>query len=114
MTKCAIKINNVDGSAAVFGNISIGTDDDYGLILENIVIEGRTSVALPSPQTSGTVVSFSEDIEVILIDCKTGTNYTTLSLQIKNMGKSSTYIYLYGGQFGYAYDEKGINIIIVI
>lgn len=107
MTKCTIKINNVDESAAVFGNISIDTDDDYGLILENIVIEGRTSVALPSPQTSGTVVSFSEDIEVLLIDCKTGTNYTTLSLQIKNIGKSSTLLYLYGGQFGYAYDEKG-------
>ena len=107
MTKCAIKIYNVDESAAVFDNISIDTDYDSGLVLKNIAIEGKSSVALPSPQTTGTVVSFSEDIEIILIDCKAGTNYTTLSLQIKNVGKSSAQLFLYGGQFGYAYDEVG-------
>ena len=106
-TKLAIKITNVDESAAVFDNVSIATNKDSGLILKNIVIGERKSVALPSSQTTGTVVGFSDNLEVVLIDCKAGTNYTTLSLQIKNVGKSLADLTLYGGNYSYAYDDKG-------
>ena len=106
-TKLTIKITNVDESAAVFDNVSIDTNKDSNLILKNVVIEERESVALPSPQTTGTVVGFSDDLEVVLVDCKAGTNYTTLSLQIKNVGKSLADLTLYGGNYSYAYDDKG-------
>ena len=106
-TKLAIKITNVDESAAVFDNVSIKTNKDGDLILKNVAIEERESVALPSPQTMGTVVGFSDDLEVVLVDCKAGTNYTTLSLQIKNIGNSLADLTLYGGNYSYAYDDKG-------
>ena len=107
MTKLAIKIANVDESAAVFDNVSIATNKDSGLILKNIAIGERKSVALPSSQTTGTVVGFSDDFEVVLVDCKAGTNYTTLSLQIKNVGKTLANLTLFGGNYSYAYDDKG-------
>ena len=106
-TKLSIKITNVDESAAAFDNVSIDTNKDGGLILKNIAIEERESVALPSSQTTGMVVGFSDDLEVVLVDCKAGTNYTTLSLQIKNIGKSSANLTLYGGYDSYAYDDRG-------
>ena len=106
MTKLSIKITNVDESAAVFDNVSIATNKDSGLILKNIAIGERKSVALPSSQTTGTVVGFSDDFEVVLVDCKAGTNYTTLSLQLKNVGKSLAKLTLYGGN-SYAYDDRG-------
>lgn len=107
VTKLSIKITNVDESVAVFDNVSIKTNKDSDLILKNIAIGERKSVALPSSQTTGTVVGFSDELEIVLIDCKAGTNYTTLSLQIKNIGKSLADLTLYGGNYSYAYDDKG-------
>ena len=107
MTKCAVKISNVYEDAAIFKNISIVTNKDNALVLKDIVIEGRTPVALPSSQTTGEIVGFSENIEVILVDCKAGSNYTELALQVKNVGKSTAKLSLYGGSNSYAYDDKG-------
>lgn len=108
MTKCAVKINNVDETAAVFSNITIETNKGGALVLKNVAIEGRKPVSLPSSQTKGEVVSCHEDLEITLVDCKAGSNYTTLELQVKNTGKSSIHLTLFGGsKSSYVYDDKG-------
>ena len=106
-TKCALKIDNVDEIAALFSNISIDTNKDARLVLKNIPIEGKTAVDLPMSQTTGTVVSCRDNLEFTLIDCKRGTNYTNLSLLVKNVGTSTETFRLYGGSHGYVYDELG-------
>ena len=75
-----------------------------------IPIEGSTPVALPSPLTTGTVTSCSVELEIELLDCKYGTNYTTLSLRITNNGASNCNLRLYGGNSGYAYDDQGYKL----
>lgn len=106
-TKCALKIDNVDETAALFSNISIDTNKDARLVLKNILMEGRTVIDLPSSQITGTVVSCRDNLVFTLIDCKKGTNYTTLALLVKNVGISTETFRLYGGRNGYAYDELG-------
>ena len=106
-TKCTFKITDVDEKAALFSNISIDTNKDARLVLKNIPIEGKTAVGLPSSQTTGTVVSCRDNLEFILIDCKRGTNYTNLTLLVKNVGTSTETFRLYGGSHGYVYDELG-------
>ena len=106
-TKAYIRLKNVDDVAAVFNYIVVPTNCESSLLLKHIAIEGRTPVALPSPQTTGTVTSCSDELEIELLDCKYGTNYTTLSLRITNNGASNCNLRLYGGNSGYAYDDQG-------
>ena len=106
-TKAYIRLSDVDDVAAVFNHIVVPTNRESSLLLKHIAIEGRTPVALPSPQTTGTVSSCSDELEIELLDCKYGTNYTTLSLRITNNGASNCNLRLYGGNEGYAYDDQG-------
>ena len=106
-TKFTLKIEHVDKIAASFGNISIDTNKDTRLVLKNVPIKGKTAIDLPSSQTTGTVISCRDNLKFALIDCKKGTNYTTLTLLVKNLGTSTETFRLYGGSNGYAYDELG-------
>ena len=107
-TKAYIRLYDVDDVAAVFNHIVVPTNRESSLLLKHIAIEGRTPVALPSPQTTGTVTSCSDELEIELLDCKYGTNYTTLSLRITNNGASNCKLQLKGGNSGgYAYDNQG-------
>ena len=107
-TKAYIRLYDVDDVAAVFNHIVVPTNRESSLLLKYIAIEGRTPVALPSPQTTGTVTSCSDELEIELLDCKYGTNYTTLSLRITNNGASNCKLQLKGGNSrGYAYDNQG-------
>ena len=106
-TKAYIRLYDVDDVAAVFNHIVVPTNRESGLLLKYIAIEGRTPVALPSPQTTGTVTSCSDELEIELLDCKYGTNYTTLSLRITNNGANYCNLQLKGGYSGYAYDDQG-------
>ena len=109
-TKAYIRLSDVDDVAAVFNHIVVPTNRESSLLLKHIAIEGRTPVALPSPQTTGTVSSCSDELEIELLDCKYGTNYTTLSLRITNNGASNCNLRLYGGNEGYAYDDQGYKL----
>ena len=106
-TKAYIRLSNVDDVAAVFNHIVVPTNRESSLLLKHIAIEDRTPVALPSPLTTGIVTSCSDELEIELLDCKYGTNYTTLSLRITNNGASNCNLRLYGGNSGYAYDDQG-------
>lgn len=106
-TKAYIKVYDVYDAAAVFSHIVVPTNRESILLLKNIAIEGRTPVALPSPQTTGTVTSCNDELGIELLDCKYGTNYTTLSLRITNNGTDYCNLRLYGGSEGYAYDDQG-------
>lgn len=106
-TKAYIKVYDVYDAAAVFSHIVVPTNRESILLLKNIAIEGRTPVALPSPQTTGTVTSCNDELGFELLDCKYGTNYTTLSLRITNNGTDYCNLRLYGGSEGYAYDDQG-------
>ena len=107
MTKFAIKIYEVDETAALFSAIRIRTNKDSALIFENISIEGRNSINLSQPETTGTVISCCDEMNFILVDCKAGSNYTILSFYVKNEGKSVMDLGLYGGNYSYAYDDLG-------
>ena len=109
-TKAYIRLSNVDDVAAVFNHIVVPTNRESSLLLKHIAIEGRTPVALPSSLTTGTVTSCSDELGVELLDCKYGTNYTTLSLRITNNGASNCNLRLYGGNSGYAYDDQGYKL----
>ena len=111
-TKAYIRLNNVDDVAAVFNHIVVPTNRESSLLLKHIAIEGRTPVALPSSLTTGTVTSCSDELGIELLDCKYGTNYTTLSLRITNNGANYCNLTLRGGsnpggKTGYAYDDQG-------
>ena len=107
-TKAYIRLYDVDDVAAVFNHIVVPTNRESSLLLKHIAIEGRIPVALPSPLTTGTVTSCSDELEIELLDCKYGTNYTTLSLRITNNGASNCKLQLKGGNSGgYAYDNQG-------
>ena len=107
-TKAYIRLYDVDDVAAVFNHIVVPTNRESSLLLKHIAIEGRTPVALPSPLTTGTVTSCSDELDIELLDCKYGTNYTTLSLRITNNGASNCKLQLKGGNSrGYAYDNQG-------
>ena len=109
-TKAYIRLSNVDDVTAVFNHIVVPTNRESSLLLKHIAIEGRTPVALPSSLTTGTVTSCSDELGVELLDCKYGTNYTTLSLRITNNGASNCNLRLYGGNSGYAYDDQGYKL----
>ena len=109
-TKAYIRLSNVDDVAAVFNHIVVPTNRESSLLLKHIAIEGRTPVVLPSSLTTGTVTSCSDELGVELLDCKYGTNYTTLSLRITNNGASNCNLRLYGGNSGYAYDDQGYKL----
>ncbi|MBQ4525683.1 MAG: carboxypeptidase regulatory-like domain-containing protein [Bacteroidaceae bacterium] len=111
MTKMTIKIYNIYDEAAVLANIRINTNfgnSNGELMLKNVELEGRTATALPTQQTTGTVVTCDDNLEFTLIDCKAGANHTTLSFYAKNIGRTTGRFILYGGgSNSYAYDDEG-------
>lgn len=111
MTKMTIKIYNIYDEAAVLANIRINTNfgnSNGELMLKNVELEGRTATALPTQQTTGTVVTCDDNLEFSLIDCKAGANHTTLSFYAKNIGRTTGRFILYGGgNNSYAYDDEG-------
>ena len=111
MTKMTIKIYNIYDEAAVLANIRINTNfgnSNGELMLKNVELEGRTATALPTQQTTGTVVTCDDNLEFTLIDCKAGANHTTLSFYAKNIGRATGRLILNGGgSYSYAYDDEG-------
>lgn len=111
MTKMTIKIYNIHDEAAALNNIRIGTNFGNAngeLMLKNVTLEGRTAIALSTQQTTGTVVTCDDDLEFTLIDCKAGSNHTTISFRVKNIGRTTEKLYLNGGHsYSYAYDNEG-------
>ena len=108
MTKITIKILNVAADASQIKHIALTTNMGSDLILKNVAIEGRTSVNLPSPSTTGTIVTCNENLDFTLIDCKAGSTYTTIKFYVKNTSSSKIYLQIRGGyQNGFAYDDQG-------
>lgn len=116
-TKAFIGLYNVNDVAALFSHIVVLTNRKSSLVLKNIAIEGRIPVALPSPQTTGTVASCSDELEIELLDCEYGNDYTTLWFRITNNGTDYRSLRLSGGNYtpnmpggsesGYANDDQG-------
>jgi len=107
MTKLSIKIYNVSELSSIFGYMNFPTNMEGSLILKNIAIEGRTNVALEGTQTTGTVETCNENLNFTLLDCKYGSNYTELKFRVKNSGSNTVSLQIYGGNYGYAYDDQG-------
>ena len=110
--KGAVKIYNVSDIASTFSNISIWSDsEECYLIMKNIAIEGRTQNELDEPQTTGTVVSCSDDLEFTLLDCKrNSSNTVTLSYRVANITNQPIDLTLNGSagmQKSYMYDDQG-------
>ena len=109
--KFTIKIHNVTSKSAVFDNINIKTNKSSSLILKNVPIEDRYQNGTSNQQTTGTVSSCCDDLEFTLLDCKYGSNYTTLKFRTKNIGYENTTLRITGGGSGsnssYAYDDDG-------
>lgn len=104
-----LKIKNVADKAALFSSIHVRTNMSADLVFENISIEGRSASALPAPQVTGEVVSCSDDLEFTLLECKRNTSSVAISFRVKNIGKATKSLKLYGGYFTdtYAYDNQG-------
>ena len=110
-TKAYIRLSDVSDVTAMFNHIVVSTNRESSLVLKNIAIEGRIPVALPSPLTTGTVTSCSDELEIELLDCKYGTNYTTLSFRITNNGTNYCNLRLSGE---YAYDDQGNKLSMAV
>ena len=109
--KGSIKIYNVSDAASAFSNISIysGTFQTY-LILKNVPIEGRYSASTGTTQTTGSIISCSDDLEFTLIDCKrNASNNVTISYKVQNVGSTPHNLILWGstGGYSYIYDNAG-------
>lgn len=107
-TKLYIRIENVYELSSLFTYMVIPTNQESDLILKNIPIEGRSAVALESPQTTGELQTCNDNLLFTLLDCKYGTNYTTVSFRVLNEGDELVNLQLSGGSYGaYAYDDMG-------
>lgn len=108
-TKFTIKIYNVASNSAVFDCININTNKNSSLVLKNVSIEGRYPSSIPGQQTTGTVSSCCDELEFTLLDCKYGSNRTTLKFRTKNTGYENITLGISGGSANgsYAYDDDG-------
>ena len=110
-TNATVKIYNIYDEAALFNHLRILTNfgnQNGELILRNVELKGRTAVALPTQQTTGTVITCDDNLEFSLIDCKAGVSHTTITFYAKNIGRTKHRMYLYGGSNNsYAYDDQG-------
>ena len=109
--KGTVKIHNVDDYASKFANITIWSyNDDSYLIFKNVAIQGRSYHELEEPQTTGTVISCSDDLEFTLLDCKrNSSNTVTITYRVANVTNKAVYLSLYGqsGGYSYIYDDLG-------
>lgn len=85
--KGSFKIVNVANETSTFSNITIYS---YGLqstlVMKNVLIEGRSHKKPQEPQTTASVVSFSDNLEFTIVDCKrNSSNTVTISYRVKNM-----------------------------
>ncbi len=109
--KGSVKIYNVSDLAAMFSNITIWSYSEQSyLIFKNVPIEGRSYKTVEKPQTTGTVVSCSDDLDFTLIDCKrNSSNTVTISYRVKNVTNTPIAVSLDGTASGrsYIYDNQG-------
>ena len=109
--KGTVKIHNVDDYASKFANITIWSyNDDSYLIFKNVAIQGRSYHSVEEPQTTGTVISCSDDLEFTLLDCKrNSSNTVTITYRVANVTNKAVYLNLYGqsGGYSYIYDDLG-------
>jgi hypothetical protein len=109
--KGTVKIHNVDDYASKFANITIWSyNDDSYLIFKNVAIQGRSYHELEEPQTTGTVISCSDNLEFTLLDCKrNSSNTVTITYRVANVTNKAVYLSLYGqsGGYSYIYDNLG-------
>lgn len=109
--KGAVVIADVSEDAAMFPNITIWcySEQSY-LIFKDVAIEGRTPKTPSETQTTGSIISCSEDLEFTLVDCKrSSSNNVTISYRVKNLTNKSTDLILYGNAGGrsYIFDDQG-------
>ena len=109
--KGTVKIYDVDDYASKFSNITIWS---YGsqsyLTFKNVAIQGRSYHNIEEPQTTGSVISCSDDLEFTLLDCKRGSSNTvTITYRVTNVTNKAVYLSLYGSAGGrsYIYDDQG-------
>ncbi len=109
--KGSVKIYNVSDLAAMFSNITIWSYSEQSyLIFKNVPIEGRSYKTVEKTQTTGTVVSCSDDLDFTLIDCKRNSgNTVTISYRVKNVTNTPISVSLDGATSGrsYIYDNQG-------
>ena len=109
--KGRVKIYNVDDCASTFANITIWSYSEQSyLIFKNVAIQGRAYHEIEEPQTTGTVVSCSDDLEFTLLDCKrNSSNTVTITYRVANVTNKAISLSLYGQSGGrsYIYDDQG-------
>ena len=110
IVKGSIKIYNVDPEASMFSSITLKASSNGYLVFKNIAIEGRSSSTPDSPKTSGTIISYSDDLEFTLMDCHRNlADVVTIEYTVKNVGYSTQDVILWGstGGYSYIYDDQG-------
>ena len=109
--KGTVKIYNVDDYASRFANITVWSySHQANLIFKNVAIQGRSYHEIEEPQTTGTVVSCSDDLEFTLLNCKcNSSNTVTVTYRVANITNKNVNLRLYGADGGrsYIYDDQG-------
>ena len=94
----------------MFSSITLKASSNGYLVFKNIAIEGRSSSTPDSPKTSGTIISYSDDLEFTLMDCHRNlADVVTIEYTVKNVGYSTQDVILWGstGGYSYIYDDQG-------
>lgn len=106
--KFSIRLFEINSNAGLFSNVTIKTNQSSDLVLKNVSIEGRTPSGGGVSNTSGTVISCSDKLNIKLLDCVYGSNHTLITFNITNTNNNIITLRLNGGgNNSIAYDDQG-------